>query len=86
MIFASIVPILLLACAQLLVALLLVAPPAIAKPAVKLCKWTQTSVGQTTLGTVSVFLLVLLIPPVSLQLKNAQNWIQQFKLGADQGH
>ena len=60
----TLLPILLLACAQLAVAVLLLAPSTIASPAVKLCKLSQSPVGQTCLATVSVFLLVLLIPPV----------------------
>ena len=50
---------------QALISLLLLAPLPIARVAIRLCKATQTPVGKTFMASVSVFLLVLLVPPVS---------------------
>jgi hypothetical protein len=57
-------PIIFLGSFQCIVAVLLLAPLPVARIAINICKATTTPVGQTFLGTISVFLLVLLVPPV----------------------
>lgn len=73
----TLLPVILLASAQLLVALLLLAPMTIASPALRLCKLSQTPVGQTCLATMSVVLVVSLISPVSSLSRCAFNacWV-----------
>jgi hypothetical protein len=57
-------PIVFLGSFQCIIAVLLLAPLPVARIAINLCKATTTPVGKTFLGTISVFLLVLLVPPV----------------------
>lgn len=58
-------PIVVLGVFQSLIAMLLLAPLPMARAAIKLCKATTTPVGKTFLATISIFLLILLVPPVS---------------------
>ena len=57
------VPLLVLLSVEALVALLLLAPKPLPKPAVYLCMSTKQSVGLTIIGTLSTFLLVSLASP-----------------------
>lgn len=59
-------PVILLSIAQSVVALILLAPLPVAQGGISLCKASRTPVGRTFLATLSLFLLILLVPPVSL--------------------
>lgn len=57
-------PIIVLGTLQSVVAILLLSPLPVARIGMNLCKATTTPVGKTFLATITVFLLVLLVPPV----------------------
>ena len=58
-------PIIVLGGFQSVIAILLLAPLPVARVAINLCRASTSPVGKTFLATISVFLLVLLVPPVS---------------------
>jgi len=64
MIGFTLFPIVFLGACQCIIAILLLAPLPVARLAINLCKATTTPVGKTFLGTISVFLLVLLVAPI----------------------
>lgn len=57
-------PLYILLSLQFVIGLLLLTPVYLAKPAIALAKLSKTPIGLTILGTISVFLGVLLIPPL----------------------
>lgn len=63
-------PIIVLGGFQSVIAILLLAPLPVARIGINLCRATTTPVGKTFLGTISVFLLVLLVPPVRFSTFN----------------
>lgn len=58
-------PIIVLGAFQSITAILLLAPLPVARIAINLCRASTSPVGKTFLATISVFLIVLLVPPVS---------------------